>query len=538
MNESRVGPPPLRARQTGPGVKSGRVVRPRTTPSNRGFGTKVWIGLLVGASGILSIAIMVAVGMKLWHSDKTTNNRDEDILNSKAISSDNRPEVAPSSSDQGNEPVSVPSEAASSTENERLQSSSSTITGESQTSSKPEQTTKNVEDSGTTSIPKSPPNESETQSAIADVFKKLGANGCLNVPLPDNVVTKATLLSSLPMERFKNELTLSVVGVEVVLGDADKLVIVKKVENQETVWDLQIPSRQSVTGTLSLGHFATSPEGLTFKWNRSASSQPSAFLFRYCLLKLEGGGQSATCVLSQPQVIAAQSIDLYGRQPRLEVPISTEKLPSKQSLRSEIKFTGFHRTEQEPARQISVDESQLAKVFLEKAGHEEHHMEIETTFHVVKSPVLSFHCFGFPDRLVKEIESAEREDLRKDAENRRAEVERKKQLEKNISAKMNEVKSCNHQCQSLIQMESAASLNERAQIEQRIDMIRQKKEEFENLVEQFQDELKQIDALAKWRKQLAMRLNAWKTSGRIEARIFIEIDGRQIDIIHFKSNGN
>jgi len=186
------------------------------------------------------------------------------------------------------------------------------------------------------------------------VLPPLGAPGGAGEP-----VELAKVLVDTP-----SECTLSVLGSDIVLGDGLSFVLeCEDAEDGTRTWHVLLDAEARLGGAGQIGTFELRNRSLMFAWESTSSLSSKAARLRYCLLSVAAGGQSERCFLSEPERIEPPKIEFSKRASRVPIAFDVGSLPRVENLRLDLQPEGLPRHEIDPPTGWKPGETGTIRVF-------------------------------------------------------------------------------------------------------------------------------------------------------------------------------
>jgi len=159
-----------------------------------------------------------------------------------------------------------------------------------------------------------------------------------------------------------NDCRLSLLGQEVAFGQGVSIFL--NVENPDDTirtWVVMLDDRRVPGGTQRLGTFALENRSLTYRWERSATTEDRERL-GFCLLRVEAQGDSVVCFLRPPVEVEPAEINLQKRPRPITVPLRAQFLPAARHLRVDFALEGPLAGQRGVAKGVEVGEPGILRI--------------------------------------------------------------------------------------------------------------------------------------------------------------------------------
>jgi len=144
---------------------------------------------------------------------------------------------------------------------------------------------------------------------------------------------------------------LALVGAETVFGDDYEVQLKREDTAGNSSWSCIFTSTSGLTRSEKLaGTFTLSDDSLAFSWAPRLRDTSPGWRLRYCLLEVQAGSESETCILTERIACPNIEIDFTLRTQRVELPITAEALPPLELLQCEytVEELGEHEIDGGP----------------------------------------------------------------------------------------------------------------------------------------------------------------------------------------------
>ena len=369
------------------------------------------------------------------------------------------------------------------------------------------------------------------------------------------------------------ECELSLHGMEIVFESGRTLTVEQADADNARTWTIQVKAVVSRGQPIAL--FSLTGQSLTFQWMTARGASRNAEQLRYCLLKLKAKGESVSCFLNKPREVDPLQLGFRSHEQSIDIPLDSHWLSRAEHLHIDLKFVNFPPHEVNQSEDLGPKE--IATVHLSSLGVEpvaapianpranpianprvnlraeseakpepefqiiEDIVQMEVWFEVGRECKLCFKTLGHPEKLGDGTDSEGDEKINSSWLTKQVNESQKfkgkaREWQNKIEAELNRVMGEKEKLARFAAMTSLTS-TQRMELKSHEEKVAR-----ELRVAQDANTLNaaRIEAAAStdvWLDNLRRVLKVIETDGRIEFRLYVEIENEQIALLQTSGAG-
>jgi len=367
------------------------------------------------------------------------------------------------------------------------------------------------------------PQPPKKQDPFEDIIKKHKRV----LPLPE--LNRAGGGSSEPQELAKLfvppgvDCRLSVLGSDKVLDKGRSFQVNRKDAHGTRTWTV-IQKVKNVPVTQDIGSFTLTDDSLKFQWDENAKYVTLAPKLQYCVLDIRVGEQSERCTLTKPKEVESAKLELFSKQPRVDLDLAPDTVPNLELLRLELQPQGFPKHNQHQALAFETFLNIRKKIEgFEQTGRQrltrgvlDNHRKVWTEEKVagLKAKL---------DKIQGRIQEIERiaQQHREDAATMKAEIHRRAPREGAPQSTVEDHKRFVRETSDKIQQWSSEDAVRHT------EMLDLQETELPPVKEAFD----KADGQLRWRQAVEKLVDELANKGDLQYRVYVEIEGQKVGLI-------